>query len=160
WRWDQIRAWPAGTTAAYAVMLALSGVLWAALVAAAAAPGAWATRALLALGAAFAVGTQHYFFARYHAYMNARAVLVGTSMLPSLGQQLWSDRVRFLRSLVPPVALACLLPFALRRVARVSEAGGRRALDAATAALLLAAFFVEARGGGEQGAPPDVLYLG
>ena len=54
--------------------------------------------------ATMAVGAQLYFFGRYHAYMNPRAVLVGTSMMPSVGQQLWIDRASFLRAILPPVA--------------------------------------------------------
>jgi glucan phosphoethanolaminetransferase (alkaline phosphatase superfamily) len=106
-----------------------------------------------------AVGAQLYYFGRYHAYMNPRAVLVGTSMLPSIGQQLWSDRASFLRALVPPLALAALLPIARRTLAPVSARSGWRALDAALAVLLVCVFAVNPSGGGEQAASPDVLYL-
>src|SRR5579884_376863 len=114
-RGERVAAWPAATTARYVAALALGGVTWGALVAAAERRRAWGARLALVLGAMLAVGAQVYFFARYHAYMNPRAVLVGTSMLPSVGQQLWSDRASFLRALVPPVAAAVCLPWAVRR---------------------------------------------
>ncbi len=110
------------------------------------------------VAAALAVGAQRYFFARYHAYMNPRAVLVGTSMLPSVGQQLWVDRFAFFRALAPPMALAAIWPLLLDRVAPVAPARSRMALDVATLALL-AAVFVGAPGRGEQAGAPDMLYL-
>ncbi len=158
-RRDQIAAWPEATLETYATTLVLSVVLWGALVAAASARRAWAVRTLLVVTAALAVGAQRYFFARYHAYMNPRAVLVGTSMLPSVGQQLWVDRFTFLCALAPPIAIALLLPLGLARVAPVSRARSRIALDLATLALLAAFFSARAPGRAQQAAAPDTLYL-
>jgi glucan phosphoethanolaminetransferase (alkaline phosphatase superfamily) len=158
-RHEQIRAWPRAVLLSYVVTLVLGGVLWAGLVAAAASPRAWLARALLVAGAAMALGAQFYFFGRYHAFMNPRAVVVGTSMMPSVGQQLWSDRASFLRALLPPLAAAALLPLSLRRWAPVSPRRGALALDAALGCVVLCVFCVEVRGGGEQAASPDVLYL-
>jgi len=155
----QIEAWPRTTLAAYAATLLLGAVLWGSLVVAAAGRRAWAARALLVVGAAFAVGAQLYFFGRYHAFMNPRAVLVGTSMMPSVGQQLWIDRASFARALLPPVAAAALLPAAFGRLARASTRRARLALDVGVAVLAVAAFWVTVPGGGEQAASPDVLYL-
>jgi len=98
------------------------------------------------------------FFGRYHAYMNPRAVLVGTSMLPSVGQQLWSDRASFGVMLLPPIALAVCLPVAWARTLPV-RGRNRAAADVGLIALLVAMFCVESPGGGEQAASPDVLYL-
>jgi glucan phosphoethanolaminetransferase (alkaline phosphatase superfamily) len=158
-RHAQMSAWPVATTAQYVGTLVVGGVLWGALVAAASARGAWTARALLAIGAAVSVGAQLYFFGRYHAYMNPRAVLVGTSMMPSVGQQIWSDRASFLRALLPPVAAAALLPVVRARLAPVSRRRARAALDVALMALLASAFVVRPAGRGEQAASPDVLYL-
>ena len=162
-RRDQLASWPRFTLAAYAGTLALSITLWGALVAAASARRAWGSRTLLVVAAALAVGAQRYFFARYHAYMSPRAVLVGTSMLPSVGQQLWVDRLGFFSALAPPMALAILWPRLLERVAPVAPARSRMALDVATFALLAAVFGVGApsmRGArGEQAGAPDMLYL-
>jgi hypothetical protein len=158
-RRDQIASWPCLTLAAYAGTLVLSITLWGALVAAASARRAWASHAVLVAAAALAVGAQRYFFARYHAYMNPRAVLVGTSMLPSVGQELWVDRLGFLRALVPPMALAALWPHLLERVAPVAPARSRMALDVATCALLAAIFGAGAPGRRQQAGAPDVLYL-
>jgi glucan phosphoethanolaminetransferase (alkaline phosphatase superfamily) len=155
----QIASWPRATQLAYAATLVLGAVMWGALILSAASARAWGARALLLLAAAMAVGAQLYYFGRYHAYMNPRAVLVGTSMMPSIGQQLWSDRASFAMALLPPVALAVLLPLARGRLARVSRRRGWLALDVALAALLLSAFVVEASGGGEQAASPDILYV-
>jgi glucan phosphoethanolaminetransferase (alkaline phosphatase superfamily) len=156
---DQIGAWPAATLGAYVATIVLSTLLWAGLVLAASAPRAWPARVLLTLASAMAVGAQLYFFGRYHAYMNPRAVLVGTSMLPSVGQQLWIDRASFLRAVLPPVAASLLLLVARRRLAATGERAGRMGLDVALAALVLAAFAVGISGGGEQAASPDILYL-
>ncbi len=158
-RHAQILAWPRSTQLAYVASLLMGSVLWAMLVAAAAAPRAWFARGLLAVAATMALGAQFYFFGRYHAFMNPRAVVVGTSMMPSVGQQLWSDRASFLRALLPPLAFATLLPLVLRRWSSVSAARGRIALDVGVVTLVVAAFCVEVHGGGEQGASPDVLYL-
>ncbi len=158
-RREQIAGWPRATIGAYLGTLALSGVLWGALVAAASARRAWGLRALLAASAAFAVGTQLYFFARYHAYMNPRAVLVGTSMLPSIGQQLWVDRASFVRSLLAPITLALVLPMARAHLGPLSRVSRRAALDFASLSALAAVFCVGAPGRGEQAASPDVLYL-
>jgi len=156
---EQLAAWSRPTVAAYAATLVLSTVLWAALILASSASRAWPARVLLTVAATMAVGTQQYFFARYHAYMNPRAVLVGTSMLPSVGQQLWSDRASFLRALLPPVVTALLLTIARRRLSQTSQRAGRAALDVAVGAILVSAFVVGTPGGGEQAASPDVLYM-
>ncbi|HEX8793917.1 MAG TPA: sulfatase-like hydrolase/transferase [Polyangiaceae bacterium] len=159
-RGAQIAAWPRATVAAYAATAVLGGVLWVTLVIAAARPRAWLARALLLAGATMAVGAQLYFFGRYHAFLNPRAVLVGTSMMPSVRQQLWSDRGSFLRALVVPVAAAVLLPVAVRRWATGLPARrGMMALDVGVGALLVATFVLPAAGGNEQAASPDVLYL-
>jgi glucan phosphoethanolaminetransferase (alkaline phosphatase superfamily) len=158
-RHEQIAAWPRATIAAYAGTLLLGAVLWAGLVVAAAARGGWLARALLLVGALMAVGAQLYFFGRYRAFMNPRAVLVGTSMLPSVGQQLWSDRASFLRAVLPPLVVAASIPLALRRCAFVTPRRGAIALDVGVAAVVVAAFCMDVPGGGEQAASPDVLYI-
>ncbi|MGO9834195.1 MAG: sulfatase-like hydrolase/transferase [Polyangiaceae bacterium] len=159
-RRGQIHAWPARTVAAYVAALCLGGMLWAALLAASAIPRAWGARTLLVLGSGLAIGAQVYFFGRYHAYMNPRAVLVGTSMMPSVGQQLWSDRASFFGAVVPPIVVALLLVTCVQRSGFVGPSRARLAFDVALATLVFSMFFVEVgRGGGEQAAPPDVLYL-
>jgi hypothetical protein len=158
-RHDQIVAWPPGTTLAYVGTLVLGTVMWAGLVQAAAARNAWPARVLVVTAAALAVGAQLYFFGRYHAYLNPRAVLVGTAMLPSVGQQLWGDHAGFLGALLPPIAAAVALPLLRRRVLPVSPRAAWMGLDVALAAILGAAFLIDVPGGGEQAAAPDVLYL-
>jgi hypothetical protein len=158
-RHEQILAWPRATAAAYAGTLLLGAVMWGSLVQAASARGAWVARLLLATTAAVTLGAQLYFFGRYHAYLNPRAVLVGTSMLPSVGQQLWSDRGSFLRALLPPVAAGLLLVATRRRLVDVAPVRRWIGLDLALGAMLTAAFVVSVPGGGEQAATPDVLYL-
>jgi glucan phosphoethanolaminetransferase (alkaline phosphatase superfamily) len=158
-RREQIATWNGATLAAYAGTLVLSTLLWAAFIAAGSAHRAWPTRLLLVVFAALAVGAQRYFFGRYHAYMNPRAVLVGTSMLPSVGQQLWVDRTSLLRALVPPAVLAAALPWLLERAAPVPRVWSRAAAGLAVLALLAAASSVGAKGRNEQACAPDVLYL-
>lgn len=161
-RGAQIASWPRATIAAYAGTAVLGCVLWVALIVAAAAarPHAWLARVLLLAGATMAIGAQLYFFGRYHAFLNPRAVLVGTSMMPSVRQQLWSDRGSFLRAVAVPVAAALLLPMALRRWGRgIAARRGMMALDLGVGALLVATFVLPVAGGSEQAASPDVLYL-
>jgi glucan phosphoethanolaminetransferase (alkaline phosphatase superfamily) len=159
-RGEQIASWPRATIAAYAGTALLGCVFWIALVIAAARPYAWLARLLLLAGATMAVGAQLYFFGRYHAFLNPRAVLVGTSMMPSVGQQLWSDRGSFVRALAVPVAAAVLLPMGLKRWASALPARrGLMALDLGVGSLLVATFLLPVAGGNEQAASPDVLYL-
>lgn len=119
----------------------------------------WPVRVLLVVGAVLTVGGQIYTFDRYQAYMNHRAVLVGTSFLPSVGQQLWFDRWTFARALVPWMLLALALPWLLTKLAPMrSRARGWLCLDLAIVAAVTAAFVSPERGA-EQGQPPDVMYV-
>jgi glucan phosphoethanolaminetransferase (alkaline phosphatase superfamily) len=158
-RREQIESWSRSTIAVYATTVVLGAVVWGSLVAAAAARQAWGARLLLILGSTFAIGAQLYFFARYHAYMNPRAVLVGTSLMPSVRQELWSDRTGFLHTLLVPIALAAVLPVALARAGHIPRARSRMALDLGVFSLLIAAFYARAPAGSEQAASPDILYL-
>lgn len=119
----------------------------------------WPVRVVLVVAAALAAGCQLYTFARYGAYMNHRAVLVGTSFLPSIGQQLWFDRWTFLRSLLPCLAVAIGVPLVATRLAPMRKRSrGLLCLDLALVFVLTAAFVSPDRGA-EQGQPPDVMYL-
>ena len=121
--------------------------------------GRWPARVALGIGGALCAGCQLYTFARYGAYMNHRAVLVGTSFLPSVGQQLWFDRWTFLRSLLPCLAVAIGLPVVATRLAPMRlRWRGLLCLDLALTFVLVAAFVSPDRGA-EQGQPPDVMYL-
>lgn len=146
----------------YVASAALGVVLWTSLIAAATrrrGPGRWPVRAALALLAVLAVGGQIYTFTRYGAYLNHRAMLVGTSFLPSVGQQLWFDRWTFLRALAPCVAVALAVPWIASRLAPMrARARGWLAIDLALASALGAAF-VSPEHGAEQGQPPDVMYV-
>lgn len=145
----------------YIASCIVSAGLWAGLLGAAARRGGLrrhASHLLLVLVAIIAVGAQVYTFARYHAYMNHRAVLVGTSMLPSIGQQLWSDRGGFARALLPPAAVALFLPLALRFLRPTRRRRTGLYLDVATLCLLVSLLVSPSRGA-EQGTLPDVMYL-
>lgn len=160
-RGDRIRHFDAKGLFFYAASLLFGAVLWGGLLVAASrrrGRGRWAALVAAAFGAAFAIGCQGYTFARYAVYMDHQAVLVGTSMLPSIGQQLWSDRATFAATLLPPLALALALPMLLRAVAPTRPTGARRALDLSVVAFLCATQIDPGRGA-EQGQPPDVLYL-
>lgn len=140
----------------------LGVVMWLCLIAAATrirGIGRWPVRILLVVGALLAVGGQLYTFARYGAYMNHRAVLVGTSFLPSIGQQLWFDRWTFARSLLPCLVVAIAVPAVASRLAPLRRrARGWLCLDIALVAVLITAFVSPDRGA-EQGQPPDVMYV-
>ncbi len=141
-------------------------VLWGALVTLAARGGRLfrlVFQTLLVLFAVVVVAGQAYTFVRYAAYVNHRAVLVGTNMLPSVGSQLWADRATVGRLIAPVVALALLAP-AVRRALRdkkrdfFDNLSARRAGDLLVVGLLLFAT-LDPDHFAEQGAPPDVLYI-
>ena len=116
----------------------------------------WWARVLLLVGAVLAVGGQTYIFERYKAYLDHRAALVGTTMMPSIGQQLWSDRYTFLAVIGPPLLFALAVPLFARRLGRYRRNDALFALDLSSVALLIAMF---GSVGDNQGAPPDVLYV-
>lgn len=151
-----------GELAFYFASAAVGVVLWTCLLSAASrarGAGRWPIRVLVAICALLCVGSQLYTFARYGAYMNHRAVLVGTSFLPSVGQQLWFDRWTFLRSLSPALAAAIAVPALASRLAPMRRrARGWLCLDVALVAALTA-MFVSPERGAEQGQPPDVMYV-
>jgi glucan phosphoethanolaminetransferase (alkaline phosphatase superfamily) len=141
---------------------AVGVLLWVCLLSAATRTrgfGRWPVRIVVAIAALLCAGSQLYTFARYGAYMNHRAVLVGTSFLPSIGQQLWFDRWTFLRSLMPCLAIAVAVPAIASRLAPMRlRARGWLCLDLALVAAVVAAFVSPERGA-EQGQPPDVMYV-
>lgn len=146
----------------YFLSAGLSVVFWAALVFAATRKrgvGRWVVRVALAVFALLAVGGQVYTYTRYGAYMNHRAVLVGTTFLPSIGQQLWFDKWTFLRCLLPAIGVAITAPLIAQQLApmrRRNRAG--LAIDIAILAALAIAFISPNRGA-EQGQPPDAMYI-
>ncbi|HEY5242163.1 MAG TPA: hypothetical protein VIJ22_11880, partial [Polyangiaceae bacterium] len=92
---------------AYEACFLPGAVAWAALAIAAARRRSWtrwAARLLLAAMALLAVGTQIQTWARYGSYLNWRTALMGNSLTPFLGQELWGDRLRALVWLGAPVA--------------------------------------------------------
>ena len=146
--------------AMYLLSAALGGAVWGTILVLSTgrrgvAP--WAARVLLVGGAVFALGSQFYTYERYHAYLSHRSMLVGTSMIPSLRQQLWSDRVTVALAVVPPLLVAMLLVILGRALRPSGSRGARMALDGALMAVVVALFASPARG--EQGATPDALYL-
>lgn len=146
----------------YALSVVVGLVLWSSLVGVASRSrgvARWPVRVLLVVVALLAVGGQIYTFQRYQAYVNHRAVLVGTSFLPSIGQQLWFDRWTFARALLPCFVLAIAIPIAAGKLAPMrSRSRGWLCLDLAVVALLVGAFVSPERGA-EQGQPPDVMYV-
>jgi hypothetical protein len=144
----------------YVLTVLLSVTLWASLAwVAAYGRGVvrWVSLALIAALAVLAVGGQLYAFARYDAFLNDRSVLVGTSMMPSVGQQLWFDRVGFGRTILPPLILALGLVLLLRRYAAAPARRVGPALDVAVLCLVIIGFCPPKSG--EQNATPDVLYV-
>jgi glucan phosphoethanolaminetransferase (alkaline phosphatase superfamily) len=145
----------------YLVSVLASLWLWGGLLAAASRHkgfSRWPARVIVLVAGVLAFGAQLYTFDRYMAYMNHRAVLVGTQMMPSIGQQLWYDRVTFAKALLPPILLALFIPLAARKLAPTPKGVGRASVDFACVALLIV-MFVDPERGGEQGATPDTLYV-
>lgn len=161
-RHDRILTFERADTIFYWSSFLVSIVLWSSLYAVATrrrGAGRWVTRVILVLGALLCVGGQLYTYGRYAAYVNHRAVLVGTSFLPSVKQQLWFDRWTFAKAVGPWLVLALLLPVALKKVAPMRRrARGWLCLDLALIVTLIAAFTSSERGA-EQGQPPDVMYV-
>lgn len=161
-RGTRIAAFEPGELFFYFASAVVGVVLWTSLLVAATrrrGRGRWPVRVVLGICALLCVGSQLYTFARYGAYMNHRAVLVGTSFLPSVGQQLWFDRWTFLRSLLPALAVAITVPLVASRLAPLRpRARGWLCLDLAVIAAITAAFVSPERGA-EQGQPPDVMYV-
>lgn len=161
-RHPRVFAFDRADLAFYFASAGVGMVLWASLVGVASrmrGTAKWVVRAVLVIVALLAVGGQIYSFQRYQAYVNHRAVLVGTSFLPSVGQQLWFDRWTFARALLPCLAFAIVIPIAAAKLAPMrSRRRGWLCLDLALAATLIGAFTSPDRGA-EQGQPPDVMYV-
>lgn len=158
---DRITGYAAPDAAFYLFSAALSAVFWcSALVAASRRRGLgrWAVRIFTALTALFAVGAQTYTFNRYQTYLDHQSVLVGTSMMPSIWQQLSSDWATFCMSLLPPVALAIVLPLVITTLAPTRPSKARWATDWMLVALG-AALLVSPEHGGVQGQTPDMMYV-
>lgn len=141
---------------------AVGVVLWAALLFAGTrvrGTARWPVRVFVGVAALLAVGGQLYTYSRYSAYMNYRSVLVGTTFLPSIGQQLWFDRWAFLGALIPCLVVAIgVLAIATRLAPMRHRHRGWVCLDIALVAALVIAFVSPERGA-EQGQPPDVMYV-
>jgi glucan phosphoethanolaminetransferase (alkaline phosphatase superfamily) len=146
----------------YLLSVGIGLVAWTSLVGAATrprGPARWAARVVLPLAALLFVGSQIYTFEHYQAYVNHRAVLVGTSFLPSIGQQLWFDRGTVARTVLPAIVAAIAIPFAAYKLAPMRKrARGWLCLDLVLVAVLIGAFVSPERGA-EQGQPPDVMYV-
>ena len=160
-RHDRITHFDSREKVFYLVSVLASLWIWGGLLAAASRHrgiSRYPARAIALVAGVLAFGAQLYMFDRYMAYMNHRAVLVGTQMMPSIGQQLWFDRYTFAKALLPPILLALFLPYVARRLAPTPKGVGRAAMDFACVALLIV-LFVDPERGGEQGATPDTLYV-
>ena len=150
-----------GAMAFYASSLLLSALFWSGLMIAAARRRGltrWLTRALMLVVALFAVGAQSYTFTRYQTYMDHQSVLVGTSMMPSIWQQLTSDWASFAVALAPPCLVALLVPILACSLAPTRPRNARAALDIGVIALILA-LFVNPQRGAVQGQSPDIMYV-
>ncbi len=158
-RHDQIMHFGRRQTSMYVWWALVGAALWGALAYLAMARALWLkwwARALLVFGAALALGGQTYIFSRYGAYLDHRAALVGTSMLPSIRQQLWSDRWGFAAALAPPLLFAFAVPFLSRFFRNIGRGDALFALDLSTFAIVVSMF---GNVGEDQIATPDVLYL-
>ena len=147
---------------AYEECFAPAAVAWAALVVAAARRRSWtrwAARLVLAAVALFAVGTQLQTWARYGSYLNWRTALMGNSLTPFLGQELWGDRMRALVWLLAPVVFALGVVIVVRRLAPPRRRAARAALPIGVLALAATVVWGKADAGWDNGTSPDVLWL-
>jgi hypothetical protein len=147
---------------AYEACWAPATIGWGALVVAAArrrSSSRWVARGLLAGVALLAVGTQLQTFVRYRSYLNWRTALMGNSLAPFLGQQLWGDRLVAMALLLAPVALVLGIAVAIRRLAPPRRLVGRLALPVGVMGLAAAVVWGKADAGWDNGTSPDVLWL-
>jgi Sulfatase len=146
--------------AAYAGTAILGAVLWGCLLFAASRRRGtlrWVALGLLATGALLAIGGQIYAYHRYMAFLDDNSVLVGTSMMPSVKQQLWFDRVSFVRDLAPPLVIVLFLIWACRRLAPTRRRAAAASFDVAMVALAVVCFALPVHG--DQNLGFDVLYV-
>jgi hypothetical protein len=147
---------------AYAACFAPAAVAWGALVVASARRRGWtrwAARAVLVAVALLAVGTQVQTWARYGSYLNWRTALMGNSLAPFLGHELWGDRLRALALLLAPVVFALALVVAVRWLAPPRRRTARVALPVGVLGLAAAVAWGKADAGWDSGTSPDVLWL-
>jgi glucan phosphoethanolaminetransferase (alkaline phosphatase superfamily) len=119
----------------------------------------WFGMCALSLYAWFALGTQWFTFARHHAYLDADAMLVGTTLAPRFADVRYAG-ARSFWLLLPLLAIAILAT-----VSRMTTRGETRtlppvgaALDLGTIALLVLAYVAPSRGE-RQGRSPEALML-
>jgi len=149
------------TKLVYGELAAMGLALWAALfVAANARRGIWRSwgRGWLVVLAFLAVGGQLYTFGRYRAFLSTSSMLVGTAMLPSIGQQLWFDSASFLRAVLPPIVGVLVILLLQRRVAPPRQRSPRIAADLATVLLCVLALYAPRTDDKDTG-PFDALYI-
>lgn len=113
---------------------------------------------VLCILGALLIGNQAYAFQRFRAYLDGRAALLGTTMLPSVGQQLATDLPGLLRALVPPCLVLVLVTVMVRRMRSRDTEAPLMTKDFAALAFLLAMFVAPERFA-VQGAVPDVLAI-
>jgi arylsulfatase A-like enzyme len=158
WRRALIADYSTEATRAHAARALLSIAVWAALAAAAGRRRGFeriVARVAMAGVAFLALGTQLYTALRYGTYLCWRTALMGTSLLPSFGHR----AVAVVAYLAPPLLVLLALRISTR-LAPTRRIAARASLGTA-AALLGAAFaFGSPTAGWDNGAPPDVLYLG
>lgn len=161
-RHERIKDFSGFDTFFYFFSAGLGVVLWTSLFFAATrvrGMARWPVRVFIGIASLLAVGGQLYTYSRYSAYMNYRSVLVGTTFLPSIGQQLWFDRWAFLGALVPCLLVAvAVLMSAIRLAPMRRRHRAWMCLDVALIAGLVICFVSPERGA-EQGQPPDVMYV-
>jgi glucan phosphoethanolaminetransferase (alkaline phosphatase superfamily) len=147
---------------AYARCFGPAALAWGALVLAAARRRSWTrwgARVVLALAALLAVGTQCQTFARYGSYLNWRTALMGNSLTPFLGQELFGDRLRALAFLLAPVVFVLAVAVGVRRLAPPRRLAARVGLPLGIAGLAAALVWGKADTGWDNGTTPDVLWL-
>jgi len=118
----------------------------------------WCARGLVVFLAFIAVGGQLYTWSRYRAFLSTSSMLVGTAMLPSIGQQLWFDSGSFLRAVLPPMAAIVVLGLVQRRVAPPRRTARRLAGDLGMVSLVVMAL-VPPRVDERDIGPMDALYV-
>jgi glucan phosphoethanolaminetransferase (alkaline phosphatase superfamily) len=144
----------------YAGTAMLGGSLWGGLLLAASRRRGglrWVASGLLCAAALLAVGGQVYAYRRYMAFLDDNSVLVGTSLMPSVRQELWFDRASLVRALAPPLLAAVLLIWASRRLAPTRKTHAAASFDVALVVLCVVGFELPAHGDHRVGF--DVLYV-
>jgi hypothetical protein len=118
---------------------------------------AWPARACIAALAWFALGPQAFTFARYRSYLDAEAILVGTTFVPSYADLRYAG-ARTIWAFVPIVSALVAQQLLGRSTSKLAAVRHARAIDMASLLAVVMAYLSPTRGV-RLGRTPEALAL-